>query len=66
MRIEIDHDRCCGAGQCVLAAPEVFDQADDTGLVILLDENLSDELLPVVQEAALVCPAQCIQIHAES
>ncbi|WP_179201447.1 ferredoxin, partial [Streptomyces scabiei] len=26
MDIAIDHDRCIGAGQCALIAPEVFDQ----------------------------------------
>ncbi|MFF0087030.1 ferredoxin [Streptomyces canus] len=29
MRIDVDADRCVGAGQCVMAAPKVFDQNDD-------------------------------------
>lgn len=32
MHITADRERCVGAGQCVLAAPAVFDQ-DDDGLV---------------------------------
>ncbi|GAA1510908.1 ferredoxin [Nocardioides humi] len=63
MKIDIDFERCCGAGQCVLAAPEVFDQSDETGLVILLDIEPADHLHDGVREAALACPAQCITVH---
>lgn len=35
MNIAVDADKCCGAGQCVLPAPEVFDQGEDDGIVIL-------------------------------
>ena len=35
-KVHVDHDLCIGAGQCVLVAPQIFDQ-DDKGLVILLD-----------------------------
>ncbi len=37
MRISVDTDRCVGAGQCVLSAPDVFDQ-DDMGIVLVLAE----------------------------
>jgi ferredoxin len=37
MQITIDEAKCCGAGQCVLVAPEVFDQRDEDGIVVLLD-----------------------------
>lgn len=36
MKISVDTEKCCGAGQCVLVAPEIFDQ-DEDGIVILLD-----------------------------
>ncbi|MGN0120061.1 MAG: ferredoxin, partial [Streptomyces albidoflavus] len=35
MRVTVDSEQCVGAGQCVLNAPEVFDQ-DDDGVVVLL------------------------------
>ncbi|NEW70776.1 hypothetical protein G4H13_10220 [Streptomyces rapamycinicus] len=28
MKVHVDEAKCCGAGQCVLVAPEVFDQRD--------------------------------------
>lgn len=37
MKITVDEEKCCGAGQCVLIAPEVFDQRDEDGIVALLD-----------------------------
>ena len=40
MRVAVDQDKCCGAGKCVLLAPEVFDQREDDGVVVLLDEAL--------------------------
>ncbi|MCL8015564.1 ferredoxin [Streptomyces sp. AS02] len=39
MKVNVDQGRCCGAGQCVLIAPEVFDQRDDDGIVTLLEPS---------------------------
>ncbi len=38
MKVTVDKDKCCGAGTCVLVAPDVFDQRDDDGVVVLLDD----------------------------
>ena len=61
MRVIVDVEKCCGAGQCVLLAPKVFDQQDD-GIVLLLDAAPPAELHACVREAASVCPASAIQI----
>lgn len=63
MKVTIDEDKCCGAGQCVLAAPEVFDQRDEDGVVILLDENPPDSEHDNTRNAAALCPAAAIEIH---
>ncbi|MBA2953217.1 ferredoxin [Nocardioides sp. MAH-18] len=63
MKIHIDEDRCVGGGQCVLAAPEVFDQRDDDGIVVLLQEQPADDLDHQVREAALLCPALAITLE---
>lgn len=39
MRITVDQDKRVGAGQCVFAAPEDFDQRDWDGVVVLLDAS---------------------------
>lgn len=63
MKITIDRDRCCGAGQCVLAAPDVFDQSDDDGLGLVLISEPSTELLPGVRDAVDRCPAQVVSLE---
>ncbi|MGV9662553.1 ferredoxin [Nocardia niigatensis] len=63
MRIDIDEIKCCGGGQCVVAAPEVFDQRDEDGIVVLLDANPAAELLPKVLDAAARCPALAIRVE---
>ena len=60
MKVTVDEDKCCGAGQCVLLAPEVFDQRDEDGIVVLLDAEPAQELHGAVREAASVCPAAAI------
>ncbi|KYF74889.1 ferredoxin [Sorangium sp. So ce388] len=62
MRVRVDEMKCCGAGQCVLVAPRVFDQRDD-GIVVLLDEAPPEELHAAVREAASVCPGAAIELE---
>ncbi|MGG7572408.1 ferredoxin [Streptomyces sirii] len=60
MRVHIDQDKCCGAGSCVLSAPDVFDQRDEDGIVVLVDAEPPAELHDAVREAAALCPAAAI------
>ncbi|MEU8681158.1 ferredoxin [Streptomyces sp. NPDC048611] len=63
MRVLIDQDRCCGAGSCVLSAPEVFDQREEDGIVLLLDAEPPAALHDAVHEAAAICPASAITVE---
>jgi ferredoxin len=62
VRITIDEEKCCAAGQCVLSAPDVFDQRDEDGIVVLLDDAPAEDLRAAVEEAAELCPAAVIHI----
>ncbi|WP_432973864.1 ferredoxin [Dactylosporangium sp. CA-233914] len=62
MHIEVDQEKCCGAGQCALIAPDVFDQRDSDGVVLLLDPEPDESARAVVTEAASVCPAAAIAV----
>lgn len=62
MNVTVDETRCCGAGQCVLIAPDVFDQRDDDGVVVLLDARPPREQRGAAREAAAVCPAGAIAL----
>jgi ferredoxin len=64
MHIQIDQDRCCAAGQCVLAADDIFDQRDEDGVVTLLDSAPSSgDARERAREAAALCPAGAIDIR---
>jgi ferredoxin len=62
MKVTVDRDKCCGAGTCVLVAPDVFDQGEDDGIVILLNPEPPADLEAAAREAASVCPAAAIQL----
>ncbi|MFE4369041.1 ferredoxin [Streptomyces sp. NPDC056835] len=63
MEVQLDQDKCCGAGQCVIAAPEVFDQRDEDGIAFVLDARPPVVLHEQVREAALICPAAAIRLE---
>ena len=63
MKVMIDTDKCISAGQCVLTAPEVFDQRDEDGLVVLLTPSPPAELADGVKRAAALCPALAITVQ---
>jgi ferredoxin len=64
MRISIDQDKCCAAGNCVLTVPEVFDQ-DDDGLVIALTATVPADLESRVRLAADQCPGAVITLSQD-
>ncbi|MFJ8909787.1 ferredoxin [Amycolatopsis sp. NPDC102389] len=59
MRLEVDRERCVGAGMCVLTAPEVFEQDEEDGRVRVLDHDPAD-----IGDAVQSCPAAAITAHA--
>ena len=63
MKVIIDQDKCVASGQCVLAAPEVFDQREEDGIVVLLAENPPPEAAESLREAAALCPALAIALE---
>jgi ferredoxin len=63
MKITVDVNKCIGAGLCVVAAPKVFAQNDDDGLVVVLDENPPADQHVAVREAARLCPALVIKLE---
>jgi ferredoxin len=41
MEITVDSDKCCGYGDCVLAAPDVYELGDD-GVARVLQSGCAD------------------------
>lgn len=62
MKVTVDKDMCIGAGQCVVTAPDVFDQ-DDDGFVEVLNSSPGEADAEAVRDAAHVCPARVITVE---
>lgn len=65
-KVTVDQDRCCGSGQCVLLVPEIFDQREEDGIVVLRASEPEPSQLARVREAAFVCPAAAITVEGET
>ena len=63
IKVHVDPGKCVGAGQCVLASPEVFDQREDDGIVVLLVDQPDEHLNASVRKAAKLCPALAIRVE---
>ncbi len=63
LKVIIDESKCVGAGQCVWVAPQVFDQRESDGIVVLLQAEPPADLHDFVREAVAVCPAAAIRIE---
>jgi ferredoxin len=61
MRIKVDMDKCIGAGHCVKAAPAVFGQNDDDGMVIVKTSTPAADQTDNVRKAIRLCPARVIE-----
>jgi ferredoxin len=63
-KVILDESRCELHGECVLAAPEVFEIVDDDDdAVTLLIAEPGDHLRAKVQRAVDDCPVQAIRIE---
>jgi ferredoxin len=62
MKVVVDMNKCQDHGQCVFAAPDVF-QLDDGGRLAYVSDP-DDALRAEVEDAADVCPLQAIRIEA--
>ena len=65
MRVHADRDSCVSSGQCVMTAPDVFDQDEDDGVVSLKTDTPPPELVRDVRQAAVMCPARAITLTEE-
>lgn len=62
MKVTVDQDKCASSGNCVMRAPEIFDQRDEDGVVVLRNEHPPAEQADNAWRAAAGCPAQAIHI----
>jgi len=65
MRVIVSTDKCIASGSCVLACPQVFGQRDEDGVVHILNERPSLDLLNRVRQAVELCPALVFRLEDE-
>ncbi|OSC39628.1 ferredoxin [Mycobacterium decipiens] len=63
MKVTVDQGLCASSGNCVRTAPEVFDQRDEDGVVVLLNGHPPAEQAEDARKAAALCPASAIHIE---
>ncbi|WP_020499690.1 ferredoxin [Sciscionella marina] len=63
MKIIANTEVCIGAGQCVLTAEKYFDQSEDDGTVIVLNETPDAGDEGAVEEAVNICPSGALSIE---
>jgi ferredoxin len=63
MKVTVDQDKCVSSGQCVLNASDIFDQRDDDGVVLLLNDSPPADEGENIRKAAAACPALAIHIE---
>jgi ferredoxin len=63
MRVIVDEDVCAAHGDCVVAAPEIFDLGDDDDVVTVIMPEPGEELRKQAEEAVSDCPVSAIRIE---
>ncbi|MBG0739929.1 ferredoxin [Paeniglutamicibacter antarcticus] len=61
MKIEIEPYSCVSSGNCIIAAPLVFDQDPEDGRVRLKTDEPPEDQRANVDKAIFLCPAQAIE-----
>ena len=60
MKVRVDMNLCQSHGECVLAAPDVFELGDDD--VLVWKEDVDESRRAEVEDAVNACPMMAIRI----
>lgn len=63
MKVILDPSACEAHGDCVLAAPAIFDLGEDDDVVTVLMPEPAEELRAQAEAAARACPVSAIRIE---
>jgi ferredoxin len=61
IEVHVDLDRCQSHGECVFAAPDVFELGDDD--VLKWNQEVDESERAELEEAANVCPMMAIRLQ---
>ncbi|MVU80786.1 ferredoxin [Nocardia sp. ET3-3] len=63
MKISVDTNLCEAHGDCVIAAPELFDLGEEDEVVRVLDAEPAEALRAKVDMAVRLCPVAAIRVE---
>jgi ferredoxin len=63
VKITLDQNVCDAHGDCVVAAPDLFDLDDDDEVAKVLVPEPGEDMRTMALEAAEACPVQAITIE---
>jgi ferredoxin len=62
VRILGDRDICVGAGMCALTAPDLFEQDEEDGLVVVRNVHVEGQALELARKALDLCPSGALSL----
>ena len=62
VQIKANRDTCIGAGQCVFADADAFDQDDDGIVLVIRPEPTTPDEIARAREAVQVCPSRSLTL----
>lgn len=65
MKVEADLDLCVGSGMCAFTAPDVFDQDESDGHVLVRATELTPDQVDLARQAVEACPAAALTLVGE-
>ena len=65
MKVIVDLDVCQAHGDCVVAAPEIFDLGEEDDVVTVIDPEPGEELRAAAERAVQDCPVTAIRIEED-
>jgi ferredoxin len=65
MRVTLDESLCQAYGNCLLAAPEIFDLDAVSPVVTILQPRPAESLREEVEEAVRTCPVEALLLHED-
>ena len=63
MKLLLDFEVCEGHGECVVAAPELFDLDEDGAKAIILNDEPEEALRAKAIEAVKLCPVAALRLE---
>jgi ferredoxin len=62
VKVSVDPEKCCGYGECVVVAPDLFRIGGDNRVHLLRDGKLCGREAALSREASYSCPVGAIDI----